>query len=404
MNEQNLIFNIYQRYRNDLISLPWDTSLIDWQEDGFKFISVRKSKSRHPVRFIKTKNYSFAIKQTSNLKAYFESVTYKKLLEKGIPTFVPAGHVIYTDKLFTEEHKLLAANQDEELAFVVTMLEDNSIPHSILFQYDFKEENTKAIIKAIAELIALLHHKNIYWGDAQLQNNLIKFNKLKDANGRTKTELKAFLADAETVEITSKISDEMREKDISKFFESIDQYNLLLIEQGKEKDISFLKSYFGGKYEQFRSLYKTIKAFEKTTGINVHDQFGEIKDKNTIDDILKQIEEHKWYLNENQVKEITIQEASIDWLRNIYAPIIKEFEALKIADNFPNTNSASLYAQIMAHKYYMSLEVKKDVGVKNAILDYAENFATSDKSFLKNLKLLVKRILVIYNNYPDTNS
>lgn len=150
------------------------------------------------------------------------------------------------------------SDPDNVLAFLVTLLEEKSIPHSILFGWDFSEYNRKLIYEASAELIANLHFKNIYWGDASLSNILVKFIKSKDENGRTFTELKAFLSDAETISIQKNISNEQKQTDIRNFIQSVEQINESLIVK-REANLEEDKKYFLKRYSDFYSLLQKIK-------------------------------------------------------------------------------------------------------------------------------------------------
>ncbi|OGU35904.1 MAG: hypothetical protein A2068_01105, partial [Ignavibacteria bacterium GWB2_35_6b] len=364
---------------------------------------VRKGKSKHAVKFIKTRNYSFAVKQTTPINAYFEADTYTKLLERGIHTLIPAGYIIYRSGLFESKEITKSKNEKrKEHAFIITVLRARTIPHSILFKWDFSEKNRKTIYKSIAELLAELHFNNIYWGDASLANNLIKFVKEKDEKGNTRTKLKAFLTDAETVKILPEISKDLLSEDITHFHQSLEQFNKTYNEEDAERteiSIEDDKNYFIKKYNEHYQLLNSIKDFEEKTGLNVRKHFYEVDDKNSLESIYKQIEEHKWYLSEKAGKEITIQKSAKNWIENIYKPIIKEFEDSKISDFFPHTNSVSLYVQIMAHKYYLSLENGSDVGINKAIRSYSKKYS---KTYSKKekpesvLHLLIQRVLNIF--------
>lgn len=399
MDKNYLIISTSSVFRPDLEDLPWDTPLKKWTDKQVKFLDNRKGISKHVVRFIKTKNFSFAIKQTNSLSAYFEYETFTKLLEKGIHALIPAGYVFYKKNLFN-----INTEGKEELAFIITVLEARSIPHSILFKWDFSDENRKVIYKATAELLANLHHNNIYWGDASLSNILIKFIKIKDEKGKLHTELKAFLSDSETIIILDKISEDYIKKDISRFYDSMKEINkeIPMNEKGKSKfDLSEDKKYFKNEYKSYSQLLTKISEFENTTNLDVRKHFFRITDQYSIDSILKQIEEHKWYLSEIHRKEVEMSFAANDWIEKIYKPIIREFNKLKIFDYFPSTNSVKLYTDIMAHKYYLSLEKGEDVGIYSAIKSYSIKHSDKEESLLSKLieKLLKRLVKIVPPNY-----
>jgi len=399
MDKKYLVLNIEQDYRTDLENLPWDTPLIEWNDKHVKFLEIRKGISKHTVRFIKTKDFAFAIKQTNPISAYFESETLTKLLQKGIHTLIPAGYVFYKKNLFEKN-----AEDKESLAFIVTILEAKSIPHSILFKWDFSDTSRKSIYKAAAELLAKLHFNNIYWGDASLSNILIKFIKSKDDRGKLHTELKAFLSDSETIQFLKVISDDHIKKDITYFFDSMTAISEEFPKDEKGKigvDLNEDKKYFKQEYKNHYELLNKIAEFEKITGLEIQKHFFRIRDQYSIDSILKQIEEHKWYLSEKSGSEIDTTFAANEWIEKIYKPIINEFNKLKIFDYFPNTNSVKLYTDIMAHKYYLSIEKGEDIGIYSAIRSYSEKHSDKEESMLSKLidKLLKRLTKIVPPNY-----
>ena len=399
MDKKYLVLNIEQEYRSDLENLPWDTPLIEWNDKQVKFLDVRKGISKHIVRFIKTKDFAFAIKQTNPISAYFESETFTKLLQKGIHTLIPSGYVFYKKNLFEKN-----AEEKESLAFIVTILEAKSIPHSILFKWDFSDTSRKSIYKSAAELLANLHFNNIFWGDASLSNILIKFIKVKDEQGKSHTELKAFLSDSETIQILKKISGELIKNDLKGFYDSIKLISDEHPQKETSKSISVLeidKKYFKQEYNTHYNLLVKSDQFEKTTGLEIQKHFFKITDQYSIDSILKQIEEHKWYLSEKSGSEIDNTFAANEWIEKIYKPIIKEFNKLKIFDYFPNTNSVKLYTDIMAHKYYLSIEKGEDIGIYSAIRSYSEKHSDKEESLLSKFidKLLKRLTKIVPPNY-----
>jgi len=394
MDKKYLVLNIEQEYRSDLENLPWDTPLNEWNDKQVKFLEIRKGISKHTVRFIKTKDFSFAIKQTNPISAYFESETFTKLLQKGIHTLIPAGYVFYKKNLFEK-----SAEEKESLAFIVTILEAKSIPHSILFKWDLSDTSRKSIYKAAAELLANLHFNNIFWGDASLSNILIKFIKSKDDRGKSHTYLKAFLSDSETIQFLKEISDQNIKTDVKRFYDSMTEISKEFPKDVKSKiefDLSEDKKYFKQEYKNHFKLLNKIVEFEKTTGLEIQKHFFKITDQYSIDSILKQIEEHKWYLSEKSGSEINITFAANEWIEKIYKPIINEFNKLKIFDYFPNTNSVKLYTDIMAHKYYLSIEKGEDIGIYSAIRSYSEKHSDKEESLLsKFIEKLLKRLTKI---------
>lgn len=392
-----VLLNVYPHYYSELASLPWYKELEEWTEKDADFIEARKGISRHIVRFVKREKFSFAIKQTSLDSAKHEIEAYHKILSCGIHTLLPAGYVVNYREPIAIQTPMGIQYQENNIAFVITVLEDKTLPHSILYKYDFQTKNILQIWDAFSELLARLHYNNIYWGDASLANSLIKFVKEKDLNGKLRTRLRAFLADAETVEFFSNISDSYRKSDLEYFFESMDWLNEDYAKaqiNRKNYSIERDKKYLLEKYEFYYKLLKTIDEFEFATGLSVRQSFKVEPNPEALEEILKQIEEHKWYLSEKYGEEISLSEAAKDWNENIYKKIINLFDENKIYKYFPNSNSFSLYLEIMKHKYFMSQKESRDVGIEKAIEDYCEKYS-EDKSLFQSLKNITKELLKI---------
>jgi hypothetical protein len=76
-------YNLHSNYEPDLRFFPWNIPLEEWDVYGINFLNFRKGLSRHPVRFVKTKLTSYAIKQTTEEKAVQEINNFEELLKKA---------------------------------------------------------------------------------------------------------------------------------------------------------------------------------------------------------------------------------------------------------------------------------------------------------------------------------
>ncbi len=398
MNKPKTGFYIHESYLQELKNLPWHLELDKWEKRGIKFLEIRKGISRHPVKFIKNRHSSFAVKQTTEFMAINEIANYEKLISSGIHTLLPVGYVVNHKNPIAVQTKAGISYLNDDIAFVITVLEDKALPDSHLYKLNFKEKNLKIIWDSVAELLANLHFNNIYWGDASLANVLIKFVKVKDEKSRVKTELKAILADAETVEILPNISSKMREEELKFFFESMNWLNEDYRKAGYTREnFSTIKDkkYILQRYKQEFSKLKKVALFEKQTGINVRKHFHQINDIYGLQSIKNQIDEHKWYLSEKAGKEISIKDASENWLNDVYYPIINEFEKLDIFEYFPFKNSVGLYVDIMTHKYYLSREEGKDAGIEKSIRSYCKKYA-EDFSIFTRIKNIFESIRELF--------
>ena len=61
--------------------------------------------------------------------------------------------------------------------------------------------------------------------------------------------------------------------------------------------------------------------------------------------------------------------------KEIFKPVCKIFHDFGLLQFFPDKTASSLYVEIMEHKYFMSEQEKKDVGLVAALEDYSRTYA-----------------------------
>lgn len=388
-------FFIDEPHLHQLRKLPWGKPLEKWNDYGVKFIPFRSGQSRHIVRFLKAGQFSYAIKETTKYNANLEYENYIKLIAKGIHTLTPVGTVLVEREKLLVKTKAGAFPEENISGYIITMLDTSALPDSYLLRLNFKLENKKVILKAIAELFAVIHYNNIYWGDASLANLMIRFVKGKDDFGRVRTELKAVLADAETVRFLPEISLSLRRNELKYFYESMLWLGRdFSVESGNRtppryrNDYAFLKK----SYNYYYKFFIMRREFNSKTGLDLDFHLRGIKDHSTIKALMNQIEEHKWYLSERVKGSVSTAEAAKSWYEEIYNPTLNEFSKLGIYKYFPFRTPAVLYLEIMTHKYYLSEAEGKDVGLRRAISDYAARFG-DDPNFLKFVKRIISAVL-----------
>lgn len=370
--------------------LPYHEPLENWHKHNIGIIEFRKGLSRHEVIFINNSSGSFAVKQTTAEAAVSEFNAYIKLLEAGVHTLTPAGCIVLPPETMMTETAAGVMPEYYSRGLFFSRLERESLPEAYLLSLPFTAENKKKILDAAALLLAQLHSKGIYWGDASVSNLLIKFIKLRDELGRVRTELKALLADAETVVMNMQLSKEMRKNELEFVLESFEWYSEELYRQGKidkKGSLSKDKSFLVDRYNFYFRLLKLNEDFYSHYGIEPFKYFGFIKNLMVLDLLRKQIEEHKWYLSEKKQRRVSASRASAEWLKRIYLPAIQQIKELKIYEHFPFKTAGELYIDLMQHKYYLSEKAGFDVGLEFSINDFMKQFAKQEvpRSFISKL-------------------
>ncbi|NUN69205.1 MAG: DUF4032 domain-containing protein [Bacteroidetes bacterium] len=381
LTEPVIQFHVDPIFQRELRALPWHVPIAEWGGHGVHLLNIKRGISRHTVIFVRAGRFSFGIKEISEGISRKEIDHYEQLLLRGIHTLVPAGYVVREEEPIPVQTPVGIQYERNDVSHTVTVLVDKVLPDSFLYSRNFRPENRRRIWDAIVRLFVQLHANGIYWGDASLANTLIKFEKRMVPLVGLRTELIAYLADAETLEIHPQLSDTMREADVNFFFESMDWINEDLRTSGvvrndvhSEEDKTYIRERYAALFDAER---KKI-AFERQTAFSIDKFLGNIPDPSYVDQFLKHIEEHKWYLSERAGHEFGIAEATKDWYETIFVPICALFRDEHIPELFTGKTAAELYIEIMNNKYYLSEQAGRDVGMAAAMRDYAQRYGATE--------------------------
>ncbi len=403
----NIHFLLPDSYRFSLNSLPWSFPLETWPEHGTKFILIKSGLSRHVVRFLESGGHRFAIKETSLEAARNEIGCYERLLQLEIPTLVPIGVVVRNEGLESVNTNVGLQLHQRQVGYVVTELMEKVLPDLFLFRRAFSEVSRKRIWDAVITLFVQMHTRGVYWGDASLNNMLIRFQTETVPELGNRTVLTAVLADAETVEIHPSLSERMKAADVEFFLESMLWTDADLRASGVVRDHIMTQddqAYILASYKERYDLDIEMRAFELVTHIDVDKLLGSFNVKGHGQLLLKHINEHKWYISERQGCEIPLIEAAENWYKEVFKPVCRIFNEHGLMAFFPGTTASSLYAEIMEHKYFMSEREQRDVGLLAALEDYSKKFSVHEPmqstiaTILKSLRLFLSGKLGMSQN------
>lgn len=90
--------------------------------------------------------------------------------------------------------------------------------------------------------------------------------------------------------------------------------------------------------------------------------------------LLEHIAVHRYFMGLDLKRDIPEDEAVTDWYDNVYQPIIDAIRDEDILDDFPGRTGADLYLWIIDHKHYLREGCGCDVPPEEAATDYAEQF------------------------------
>lgn len=147
-------------------------------------------------------------------------------------------------------------------------------------------------------------------------------------------------------------------------------------------------------------MIKEIISYEKRN-FYFETNFGDITDywcldfstTGQYDVIYNHILTHKYFINQNQDKEISIEDAITSWFNTVYLPVIYTIDKYKIMKYFKHRTKSDLYVWII--KYYDELKRKfgDSYSLEDAVFDITNKNKISLPTKIKNAlkKYLLKK-------------
>jgi hypothetical protein len=163
-----------QRGRPDFLDLPWSEPLEEWDVD--RLVVAARGIGTHVVRFVDYGGALFALKELPPPVAEREYRLLRALGEEGVPAVEAVGFV--RDRAGLPD-------------VLITRYLDYSLPCRLVIARELVPGPLDRLLDSIAELLVRLHLGGFYWGDCSLSNLLVR----RDAGA-----LAAYLVDAETSE------------------------------------------------------------------------------------------------------------------------------------------------------------------------------------------------------------
>jgi len=231
-----------------LIPLPWATPLEAWPDDIL--VALPRGLSRHVVRFIAAGDAIYAAKEINEDVARHEFQMLTDLNRLGQPAVEPVG--IVTDRLDDDGFPLDAVLLTQHLQF--------ALPYRALFTRGIRHDTLMRLIDALVVLVVRLHLVGFMWGDITLSNVLFR----RDAET-----FSAYLVDAETAELHTRLSKGQRSYDIDNGITNI-YGDFLDLQAGgyldASTDVAKLAELIGTRY---RELWAELTVTEEFPGTDL---------------------------------------------------------------------------------------------------------------------------------------
>lgn len=217
----------------DLLALPWDKPLSQWNVPDVPLRDIAVGPSRHLVKFVDADGALWAVKDMPPRLATKEYEVLRALEEMELPAVRPAGLVV---------------QPEFETAILITRYLEGSWQYRRLFMRlpADQPKHRARLLDGMAGLLVELHRHGVFWGDCSLANTLFS------RDGQT---LQAHFVDAETSEVHPTLSRGQREHDLDITVENVAMGMLDLAERlGRES----LEAVLIEEAEQIRERYRTL--------------------------------------------------------------------------------------------------------------------------------------------------
>jgi len=177
-----------------LLDLPWSQPLAEWPAD--RLAALPRGLSRHVVRFVRMSPHVLALKEIEESLARREYRLLRLLRRLGLPVVEPVGVVT---------GRTAGLGQPPLDPVLVTRHLQFSLPYRALFSRSLRTDTATRLVDALAVLLVRLHLAGFFWGDVSLSNTLFR----RDAGA-----FSAYLVDAETGDLHDTLSDGQRDHDL----------------------------------------------------------------------------------------------------------------------------------------------------------------------------------------------
>jgi uncharacterized protein DUF4032/lipopolysaccharide kinase (Kdo/WaaP) family protein len=374
-----------------LLDLPWATPLEEWPAD--RLVVLPQGISRHVVRFVKLEGTVYAVKETAERIAQREYDLLRQLERIGAPAVEAIA--IVADRVDEDGEPLEPVLVTRHLQF--------SLPYRALFSHTLRPDTVNRLLDALAALLVRLHLTGFFWGDVSLSNTLFR----RDAGA-----FAAYLVDAETGALHPNLSRGQRGEDVeiarvNIFGEMLDLSAADLLHQ--EIDPEVVADDVVRRYESLWHELTYEQEFADTREVRHHvdKRIRRLNDLGFDVEELQMLTDGGGYrvrpkvvdaghhtrrllrltgldAEENQARKLLNdldtyraesdlddeeQQAAHRWLTEVFEPVVRAVPASLRGKLEPT----ELFVQVIEHRWYLSEEAGRDVGLAPAVQSFLDN-------------------------------
>lgn len=390
-----------------LLDLPWSTPLEEWPAD--RLVLLPQGISRHVVRFVTLEGTVYAVKETAERVAQKEYDLLRQLERLDAPAVEAIA--IVADRVDDGGEPLEPVLVTRHLQF--------SLPYRALFSHTLRPDTVNRLLDALAALMVRLHLLGFYWGDVSLSNTLFR----RDAGA-----FAAYLVDAETGAMHPTLSRGQRAEDlevarVNVFGEMLDLSAAELLHQDIDPEVvaddvvrRYESLWHELTYEQeladtrevrhhvdkrirrlnelgfdveelhmsvadghgYRVRPKVVDAGHHTrrllrlTGLDAEENQAR-KLLNDLDTYRAESDLGSGASAEGSASALNDeQQAAHRWVTEVFEPVVR---AVPVALR-GKLEPTELFVQVIEHRWYLSEEAGRDVGLAPAVQSFLDNILT----------------------------
>jgi Domain of unknown function (DUF4032)/Lipopolysaccharide kinase (Kdo/WaaP) family len=373
------------------LDAPWTTPLALWTDP--RTVDLSTGEHRHIVRFFRAGEGLYVIKELPDHLAEREFRLLRRLAGDAIPCVDVVGVV--------SERGGDAGSE----GLLITRHLDFSLPYRLLVTDQRMPYLGEKLLDALVGLLVRLHLVGFFWGDCSLSNTLFR----RDANA-----LSAYVVDVETAEMHAQLSDGQRKADLwiaaenvaggladlqaaGKLPESFDPWTSVdHLERGYEGLWSELTGVeeidptdgraVARRMRRLHELGFDVGEMELTTtdggrrlrvvprvveleyhGPKLASLTGLRTGENQARRLLDDIAGHRLKWEAERGRAMPESLAAARWLDQIFEPAVAAIDPT-LGDKL---EPAELYVQISEHRWFLSENAGRDVGLDAAVASFA---------------------------------
>lgn len=375
-----------------LVDLPWERPLAEWERAGVAFRALPVGPSRHLVRFLERDGKMYALKELPLHVARTEYEVLRVLAQRGLPAVVAVG---------------ISESPERDVAVLVTEYLSHSLQYRRLLMRlpagpgPYRDR----LLDAMASLLVDLHLAGVYWGDCSLANTLFR---------RSGDKIQAYLVDAETSEVHPKLSNGQRAADLEVLVENV-AFGLadLALMQGRRDELDDAAEAAHSVRRRYEALWTELTDEPLLRIADRHEIRARIRRLNdlgfAVDEVvlepgaegdrlrvrvavtnrrfhvreiqrltgivalegqaqllLNDLREYGAWVELQERRPVPEQEAAQLWLRDVYEPTLRRVREVVA----PERDPVQTYCDILEHKWLLSEQARRDIGLEAAIRSY----------------------------------